>query len=167
MGAIVAGALEVVNVFLGVLGNNKQDAANKKAARKAARVANRDISFRALQEKIAAAQEQAQLAQDVQEAQSLTSVSAAGGNVGGMTVDMLLQDVENTGLGAADNIAQQLKANLDLLNRERSGVLATTRSRMNETSAINPFNAGLRIAGAGVNAYTRVRSMDPHIRPGE
>lgn len=164
---IVSGALAIVNVFLGAFGQNKQAAENKRAAKKAEKTANRDISFRALQEKIAAAQEQAQLVQDVQEAKSLTAVSAAGGNVGGMTVDMLLQDVENMGLAGADSIAQQLKANLDLLNRERSGVLATTRSRINSVPPANPFSVGLRIAGAGVDAYNQTRSRDPRIRPGE
>jgi hypothetical protein len=97
MGWVIT-ALEIVNTVLGIGANNRQDAKNKSAARFASRMANRDISFRAIQEKLAAAQETQQLIQDVDEAEGATAVSAAGGNVGGMTVDMLLQDVESAGL---------------------------------------------------------------------
>ena len=163
---LTVAALGIANTAVQADAQRSQNFQNKKSARDALTVNNRDISIRALQEKIAAAQEVQALNLQAAEAASLTKVSAAGGNVGGMTVDMLLQDTENTRLAGLERIEQQTDATLDSLTRERSGALATSRNRAAQTSAPNPFAVGLRIGGAVTDAYVLNRSMAPKITPG-
>ena len=165
--AILSGALSIGSTILGASAQNKTDRANKAAAKAALKIQNRDISMRSLQEKIAAAQESAVLNMQAGEATADTAASAAAGNVGGMTVDMLLQDVENTRLSGQGQILQQRDQALQGLDLERSGALATSRGRANQTSRANPFAVGLRIGGGALDAYTQYRYRNPLIIPGD
>ncbi len=166
MWAILAAAVSIGSAIVGAVGQSQQNTANKKAAAAALKIQNRDISIRALQEKVAAAQEAQALNLQAGEAAGLTNASAASGNVGGMTVDLLLQDVENTRLAGLDRIDQQTEDTLGALDRERSGALATSRNRANQTSAPNPFAVGLRIGSGVLDAYSFGRSMRPPVTPG-
>ena len=163
--SITAAALSVGSTIASADAQRSQNFQNKKAARDALTVQNRDISIRALQERIAAAQESQALNKQAAEAASLTNVSAAGGNVGGMTVDMLIQDVENTRLEGLDRIAQQSDVTQSGLMRERSGALATSRNRANQTSGPNPFAVGLRIGSGVIDGVTLNRSQRPNTIP--
>lgn len=164
--SMTVAALSIATTVTQVDAQRSQNFQNKKASRDALKVNNRDISVRALQEKIAAAQEAQALNLQAAEAASLTEVSAAGGNVGGMTVDMLLQDTENTRLAGLDRLNEQTAATLAGLDRERSGALATSRNRAAQTSAPNPFATGIRIGAGVTDAYVLNRSMRPPAPPG-
>ena len=150
--AIVSSAISIGASLVAQNEQNKQNDKNKKAANAALQMSNRDISIRALQERLAVAQEKEQLNAQAKEITGLTNVSAAAGGVGGMTVDMLLQDVENRRLGAQDSLSQQLDATLAGLDRERSGALISSRNQANRTSAANPWATGIRIAGGVADA---------------
>lgn len=163
--SITAAALSIGSTLAGADAQKKQHDRNKKNASNALTIANRDISLRALQERLAAAQERIQLDAQAKEISGLTEVSAAGGGVGGMTIDMLLQDVENRRLGGQDAITQQLDATLGALDRERAGALVSSRREANQTSAPNPFAVGLRIAAGGVDAYSGYLARNPPVTP--
>lgn len=160
--SIITAATAIGGAIVGADSQRSINFQNKKSARLALESTNRDISLRALQERIAAAQESQALNTQAAEATGITSVSAAGGNVGGMTVDMLLEDINTTRLEGQSRITDQRNANLSALDRERSGALASSRNRANQTSPPNPFATGLRIAGGALDGYNTYRQT---VRP--
>lgn len=165
--SVTAAAVSIGGVIAGADAQNKQDAANKKSSAAALKVANRDISIRALQERIAATQEAQALNLQAADASAQTQTSAAAGNVGGMTVDLLLQDLNAQRLTGLQRITDQKEDILAGLDRERSGALATSRNRNAQTAGANPLATGLRIAGAGLDLAAQRRSLRPPVIPGK
>lgn len=164
--AIVTSAVAIGSTIVGSNEQKKLDNKNKKNAGAALQMNNRDISMRALQERIAIAQEREQLNAQAAEVTGLTKVSAAAGGVGGMTVDMLLQDVNNRRLGAQDSLTQQVDATLAGLDRERSGALVSSRNQANMTAGPNPWAAGIRIGGSLADSYAGYLSRKPPVSAG-
>lgn len=162
-GAITSAVLTIGSIITDSSDRNKAAKKNKKAAGLALNLENRDISVRELQERIAAAQETEAIKQQTAGVSGAVSTEAASGNVGGMLVDMLMQDVNNQGLLAQDRVGQQLDSTIGSLNRERESAYAAYKGRRAAIAPTNPVAAGLRIVGAGVNAYTdyRIRTRPP------
>lgn len=163
--SITAAALSIGGAAVDASAQNKVDKQNKRAARTALGIENRAISLRILQERVAASQEREINRIQSAEASGLTATSAAAGGVGGMTVDLLMQEVESGRLLNDARITDQLDATEAVIASERAGVAATARNRANQTSRANPFAVGLRIGAGAVDAYGGYLQRQPASAP--
>lgn len=122
----------------------------------AARDQHNQLSLRAMQENEAAAQKEHEINVEGATRAAEVNVSAAGGNVGGLSVDNLLADVArkvayNRGITQrnAEMTAQQIQM-------QQKGVVTQAEGRINSVSPgspPSPLEPALKIAGAGLKLF--------------
>lgn len=93
-----------------------------------------------------------------------TMMTAIGeANISGLSVDALLADAYGNEADAQNRINENLDWTTRQLELEKRGARAQGQSAVNAANrpvqGANWFDAGLRIAGAGVDAYTGYRRM--------
>ena len=150
--AVAGTALSIAGAVADHQAQNKRSRAVKTEAAKTLATDNRQIALRELQEGIAGRQESGLINAEVTTATGATAADAASRGVGGMTVDLLLKDIERQGAAARGAVEDQVTANTQQLGVERERAQANYQSRINGAPPANPFTTLLRIGGAGVDA---------------
>jgi len=123
----------------------------------AGRDQHNQLTLRAMQENDAAAQKEHEIAVEGATREAEVNVSAAGGGVGGLSVDALLSDVA---LKVAQNRSiTQKNANMTAqqLAMQQKGVVTQTESRINSVaqgSAPNPLEPILKTVGSGLKLFS-------------
>ncbi len=144
----VAGtAVKIGSEIFGADAQNDAAKANARSAREALRIGEQSLDLRTKQEVAAGSQEVQDVATQAGQAQSDVRASAAAGGVGGMTVDLLLQQIDAEKGLATQRSEDQTAANLAQIESERLGLRAGAQSRINAMPQANPFATGLRIGG--------------------
>lgn len=153
---IAAGATLAVNAASSLVGHFAQQEAheqNRRAALRAAREASSTITLRQLQEAEAAKQTIFDMDMEARRAEAQTRVMAGESGVAGTSVSLLLDDLERQRLLAEGRVEREQENIHEQLERERKGVWAQYRSRVNAVPAPSWLSTSLQIAGAGVDAY--------------
>lgn len=122
----------------------------------AARDEHNTLTLRAMQEQEATAQKDHQLLIEGAEREADVQVSAAGGNVGGLSVDALVGDVIRQTATQRYNATRNAEMTAQQLTMQQKGVVTKAESRINSVAQANgpsPLGLGLEIAGAGLKAY--------------
>jgi hypothetical protein len=143
----------------------KQEAANEQTARynqnvtnslAAARDQHNQLTLRTMQE--AEASQQKEYVHNVEAAERAAdvSVSAAGGNVGGLSVDALIGDITRKSALNRSTVQRNYQMTAAQLQQQQIGVVTQAESRINSMapgSPPSPIGPALEIAGAGIKAY--------------
>ena len=112
---------------------------------------------RMLQEQEAAASEKIDTSREARAAKATASVAAGESGVTGLSVDALMREFDGRAAEANDRIDQNTEWSMTQLNNEMKGIRANTEDRINSVQrAAKPsfWDAGLRIAGAGLDSYS-------------
>ncbi len=112
---------------------------------------------RMLQEQIAAGNDKIDIEREARAAKA-TAIAAAGeSGVSGLSVDALLAEFDGRAAEGKSRIDQNTDWTMTQLNNEMKGIRANAEDRINSVQrAAKPsfFDAGLRIAGVGIDSYT-------------
>ncbi|SCW77041.1 hypothetical protein SAMN02927900_04756 [Rhizobium mongolense subsp. loessense] len=111
---------------------------------------------RMLQEQEKAGAEKADNLRDAREAKATATAAAGEAGVSGLSVDALLAEFDGRAATANDRVDQNTEWTLNQLNNEMKGIRSNAEDRINSVQrAAKPsfFDAGLRIAGAGLDSY--------------
>lgn len=114
---------------------------------------------RMLQEQEAAAAEKIDNTREARAAKATASAAAGEAGVTGLSVDALLREFDGRAAEANDRIDQNTEWSMTQLNNEMKGIRANTEDRINSVQrAAKPsfWDAGLRIAGAGLDWHSEV-----------
>jgi hypothetical protein len=158
IGSQVVGA---VSDIAGTAGERKQAKANQSAARDALSISLEDIQARGAEETLAAAQEVRSTQRQARAAAATARVSAGEAGVGGISVDLLTQDVERQAGERNESIRQNRDLTLRQLDREARGARAEALARVRGNEPPSFLNAGIRIASRGLGAYGEHLSRSP------
>ena len=112
---------------------------------------------RMMQEQVAAGNEKIDIERDARAAKAKATAAAGESGVSGLSVDALMAEFDGRAAEGKDRIDQNIEWTLTQLNNEMKGIRANAEDRINSVKrASKPsfFDAGLRIAGAGIDAYT-------------
>lgn len=113
---------------------------------------------RMLQEQMAAGNEKIDLEREARAAKATATAAASESGVSGLSVDALLAEFDGRAAEGKSRIDQNTDWTLTQLNNEMRGIRANAEDRINSVQrAAKPsfFDAGLRIAGAGLSSYTQ------------
>ncbi|TWS94989.1 hypothetical protein [Reyranella sp. CPCC 100927] len=136
---------------------NKQYAANAESARRAASESYASLQQRIDQERAATIDEQFQTAIDAKRAGATATVAAGEAGVNGHSIDALLADYKAQQGRFNANTQQNLRSTEGQLRQEMKGVQAQAETRINSVPRGQKpsfIDAGLRIIGAGIGAYS-------------
>lgn len=115
---------------------------------------------RMIQEEAAAAGERAEVARDARAARARAMTAAGEAGVSGLSVDALLADYYGREAEFMDRSRQQTEWTQQQLIESMHGIRSTAEDRTHSVAKpVRPnfLDAGLRIAGAGMNAYTNYK----------
>jgi hypothetical protein len=151
--SVMAGAVEIGGKVTDYLAKSKAAKANKVAALDDMRLQFKDVNSRQVEEqKAAAGQIEAGLKQKNQ-AQGTALAAAAGANVGGLSVQALLNTIEGDAASYTDSVQENLEMIQRQSARDKRAVLAGTSNRIAQVPNPSIIGAGVRIAGAGADIY--------------
>lgn len=136
---------------------NKQSKAVAASALESLRLQDHELSLREVQEKIAGSQQLEQGNREVQDATGDIQASAASRGVGGLSIDLLLNDVLAQGARFKTSVEANTAASVDQLEREKDFASAEARARIAGAPAASKLATGLKIGAAGLNAYTQLK----------
>jgi len=146
--------LAVANVAMGVgsaivkkKGQDQAHAANKAAALESLKNQTRDLSVRQQQEQAAAMGQVQDVRVQSAEAQGLASASAAEAGVTGMSVALLLDDIQRDELGAVEEIEANAEMTFEQLQRMKEGAVSEAKGRINSVPKGSWLETGLEIGG--------------------
>lgn len=117
----------------------------------------RDLNTRQVQEQEAAAAKRFDAHLEAQRAKSTATVAAGEGGVTGLSVVQLLGDYDAKAGRYKDRVDQQLEGNIANIESQKKGSAANALDRINSVKVLPKpsfIDAGLRIASAGVNAWS-------------
>jgi hypothetical protein len=162
--AIAGFAISAASSVAGYMGQVQQAEQQNQLYRENAQRANEnakqqyyDTQQRMFQEQAAAAADKADVARDGRDARATAVVAAGESGVSGLSVDGLLAEFYGREATYNDRIDQQTEWTMDQYNREMRGVKANAEDRIASVQrAAKPtfFDAGLRILGGGLDAYS-------------
>lgn len=168
----IAAASQVVNQQAQVAAAEQQNQLYRDNAARANQNA-RDQMFqtqqRMLQEQEAAAAEKIDNSREARAAKATASAAAGEAGVTGLSVDALLREFDGRAAEANDRIDQNTEWSMTQLNNEMKGVRANAEDRINSVQrAAKPsfWDAGLRIAGAGLDGFTNNATIQENRRAG-
>ncbi len=124
---------------------------------------------RMLQEQEAAAAEKFDNNRDARAAKATASVGAGESGVTGLSVDALLREFDGRAAEANDRIDQNTEWSMTQLNNEMKGIRSNAEDRINSVQrAAKPsfWDAGLRIAGAGLDGFSSSATIQENRRAG-
>lgn len=155
---IAAATLAIGSTVVDHIGQNKASKTNRKEARIAEALQINDINLRSTQEKAAASQDIQGAERQTTTALSSARVSAGEAGVAGASVDALLADIGNEGSAFTQTVKLNTKNTLAQLQRQKLGVAAQTRSRINSVPKASLFATGLRIGATALDAASTIQS---------
>lgn len=124
------------------------------AAKKARKAEVRDITIRKIEETRAARQQQRRIGEQSDRVQGAARASAAASGVEGMTLDLLLGDIEGSEGRARAVAGTNLDTVLSQLDRMIEGAFAREESRAAGAPEPSLLGTGLRIGGGVLSAIT-------------
>lgn len=158
---VTAAVVKIGGAVVEHVAQNKNADAVKDSANAALALKDHELSIREVQERIAGSQQIDQGKRQTLDATGDVQASAAARGVGGMTVDLLLNDLTAQGARFTDSVNQNTNANVDQLEREKDAAKAEANSRIAGAPGANPFVTALKIGSAGLDyASTRI-NMSP------
>jgi hypothetical protein len=116
-----------------------------------------DTQQRMIQEQEAGASEKIDTMREAREARATAEAAAGEANVSGLSVEALMREFSGREAAFNDRVDQSTDWSMRQLNNEMRGVRANAEDRINSVQrAAKPsfFDAGLRIAGAGLGSYS-------------
>lgn len=135
---------------------NRMYAENAKRANQNARDQMFQTQQRMLQEQEAAANEKIDVEREAREAKATAFTAAGESGVSGLSVDALMAEFDGRAVEHSDRVDQNTEWTLTQLNNEMKGIRFNAEDRINSVQrAAKPsfFDAGLRIAGVGLDSY--------------
>lgn len=132
---------------------------NYQNALAAGRDDHNQLTLRAMQEQEATAQKDHSIIVEGAEKAAEVSVSAAGGNVSGLSVDALLGDVARKTAMNRATVQRNAEMTAAQLQMEQRGVVAKEQARINSMAPgvdPNPLEPALKIAGSGIKLFSDV-----------
>lgn len=159
--AIVAtsAALQIGGAVLDHKKEKKQSNAVRASALESLKLQNEELSLRQVQEKLAGAQAIEQGNLEVGAASGDITASAASRGVGGLSIDLLLNDVLAQGARFKTSVDQNTDASVSALDRDKDAAAAEANARIAGAPGPSALATGLKIGSAGVNAYTNLKIM--------
>lgn len=130
---------------------------NAMRANETARQQMFDTQQRMIQEQEAGAAEKIDTMREAREARATAEAAAGEANVSGLSVEALMREFSGREAAFNDRVDQNTDWSMRQLNNEMRGVRANAEDRINSVQrAAKPsfFDAGLRIAGAGLGSYS-------------
>ncbi|OOO32855.1 hypothetical protein EFR00_30470 [Rhizobium sophoriradicis] len=124
---------------------------------------------RMLQEQEKAGAEKADNLKEAREAKATATVAAGESGVSGLSVDALLAEFDGRASLANDRIDQNTDWTLNQLSNEMKGIRSNAEDRINSVQrSAKPslFDAGLRIAGKGIDSYNDYKRAELEARRG-
>lgn len=161
--AAVGTALKIGGTVAEASAQNQASNANRESATAALRLKDNELSLRELQEKIAGGQKLEQATRDTTAAAGDTTATAAANGVGGVTVDLLLKDIQAQGSRYADSVNDNTDATVSQLELEKRGAQAEAQSRINSVPRANPFMTALKIGAAGLDLAGQYQASKPKV----
>ncbi len=149
--AIVGLALSIGSGVVGAIGDNKQETANREAADAALAFDITDLLARIAEEQTAAAQRTNRGFKATRQASSTARVAAGEAGVAGVSVDLLLDDLQREQGEFADSVEQNLEITQRQVERQIRGAGARRNSRVNAVQAPSFLSTALRIGGVGLD----------------
>lgn len=122
----------------------------------AARDSQQQLTLRQMQEQEATAQKDHKMVVDQAKAEAAASVSAAGANVSGLSVDNLIGDVRRQTTQNRTNNQRNWEMTAQQLQTEKDATNTTAQSRINSMQPgtdPSPLGLVIDIAGAGVKSF--------------
>lgn len=119
------------------------------------------LGARELEEVQAATQEKANISRAAATAQGSAQAGAAASGVSGVSVDLLLGDLEREGGEARDSVQQNLESSIAQLERQKLGARANAQSQINGSPSPSFIPSALRLASAGLETYSDLRLRQP------
>lgn len=147
-----------------VLNKKAQDKAaseNKTAALEDKRISQYDASIRQQEEMTSGRRAIEAGMRQGREAKAAARASAGEAGVTGMSVDMLLGDIDRDQAAYTQSIEDQTVVTLDQLQRIKQGAGALAQNRINAVQPGSWLSTGVQVAGAGVDLYSTLRLRRP------
>lgn len=151
LGALAIGGISKIAGFLGADSRARQA---RRSALDAFALKVSDLGARRQEEAAAARLEIQQARQSALAQSSQASVAAAEGGVSGLSVSALQRALEGDEAAAAGIVKQNLGLVNDQLDRERRGVGAELKNRLNSIQGPSALEAALGIGGIAFQAAT-------------
>lgn len=136
---------------------NKQAKAVQASALESLKLQDHELSLREVQEKLAGAQQIGQAQGEVQAASGDVSASAASRGISGLSLDLLLGDVQAQGARYTDSVNRNTETSVSSLERGKDEALAEANARIAGAQPASKLATGLKIGAAGLNAYTNLK----------
>jgi hypothetical protein len=111
-----------------------------------------DTNQRMIQEQQSATLNKMDLARDARAARATAAAGAGESGVSGLSVDALMREFYGREASYTDRVDHQTDWTMLQMNNEMRGIQAQAKDRINSVQRPNFFDAGLRIAGAGLGA---------------
>jgi hypothetical protein len=151
---IIAGTSAALSIGSTVAGHKAQKKAakeNARAAGEADRLNRADLSARAVEEQQAAQSLIEEAGRQTAEQRGLATASAAEAGVTGMSVDLLLADLDRAKGVHKTSVTKNL-ANVEAqLGREKQGSVAQRQSRINALTGPSLGGSALQVGAAGLD----------------
>lgn len=163
VGVALSAATSVVEYQGQVQAANAQNEAyrdNAKNANQAAVNQYADTQVRIQQEQEAAAEKKVETAREARAARATALVTAGEAGVSGLSVQGLLQEFSGREGSFNASVDRNLHLSEMQLKNQLKGIHAQTKDRINSVQRATPpsfLSAGLRIAGAGMDAYSQYK----------
>jgi hypothetical protein len=160
--AILAGVslgLEVVGAVQKHRAQNEAERTNRRFALDNLRLERRDLGIRSTEEQRSAARQIDQILIDMGIVEGQIGASAATGNVRGQSVRAQALDLRRRSAGQIDAVRDQTQLTLDQLQRLRESASLRAEAQIAQVPGASIFGTGLSIAGAGLNYYSRWKSL--------
>lgn len=147
-------ALSAVSAFQGQKATYNS---NRRNAVEALNDTNNSFTERQGQESDAASANKFDYALEARSARATAEVAAGEAGVSGLSVEALLNDLSGRQGRFNDRTDQNRDMALDQIQAQKRGASRTARDRINSVAKPSLFDTGLRIAGAGLDAYSQSR----------
>lgn len=147
---------------IGKIHQHREEAREAREERQAARSALAftldDLEARGAEEVLASAVEARDVRRQQRAASATATASAAEAGVGGISVDLLLGDLERQRGEAVSTIEANRDSRLRQIEREKRGARFEAQSRINRARGPSLFTTGLSIAGDAVGTGIQLRN---------
>lgn len=147
-------AVSVASTAVGYEQQSEAYNANVEASNDAAKVQYFQTQQQMIQQQEAAAVDKMDVAKQGRAAAATAEVNAGEAGISGLSVDGLLREFAGKTANYNDRTDQQTEWSMAQLNNQMKGIKAQAQSRINSVQAPSFLDAGLRIAGAGLDSVS-------------
>jgi hypothetical protein len=155
--AATTAAIKIGGAIADHKAQNKQASAVQAAALDSMRIQDHELSLQEVQSRIAGSQQVDQGNREVQAASGDVAASAATRGVGGMSIDLLLNDVLAQGARFKTSVDQNTDAQVQQVDSQKDAALAEARGRIAGAPKASMLATGLKIGAAGLDAYNTLK----------